>query len=80
MFDTNKRKIELDVTWNDMNELDTFEDYKDEIISQEKAMIEQAKKEAVKEFAEKLWKQGTPWEQQDRDNINKLLEEYGVTI
>jgi hypothetical protein len=43
-------------------------------------IIGQAKMEVIKEFAEKIWKEGTPREQQDRDNINKLLKEYGIKI
>jgi hypothetical protein len=51
--------------------------FAERIISQEKAMIEQAKKEAVKEFAEKL-KSGHKYMNDVVSilDIDKLLKEY----
>jgi hypothetical protein len=53
MFNEEERKEELNQTIYLSGDI-SCDDILDEIISQEKLMIEQIKKEAVKEFAEKL--------------------------
>jgi hypothetical protein len=54
MFDDIERIEELRKIWNEAKWNFRIIDFINKIVSQEKSMIEQAKKEAVKEFAEKL--------------------------
>ena len=56
MFDYEERRKEIKdhMGWSTEELLNNASS---EIISQEKSMIEQAKKEAVKEFVEKIWKE-----------------------
>jgi hypothetical protein len=88
MFDTEERKKELRNVYNSMVTVDVKNDYYrwttreekfDLIISQEKFMIEQAKKEAREGFANKIMKR-LSFEDDSfaADVIDSLLEEYEV--
>lgn len=81
MFDQEKRREELDKTY--IEKLDDYglDTFYDDIIFQEKLMIAQAKKDAVKEFAEKLktfgfWKDDCNIVIIYATDIDRLLKEY----
>jgi hypothetical protein len=80
MFNEKERKEQLTIMYKAYKS----EYLPDKIISQEKLMIEQAKKEAREEFVERL-KQEKRYDYRgnkvvDIRNINKLLKEYEVTL
>jgi hypothetical protein len=86
MFDDSKRHSELKVLMNKVGiELLSPDWFRYQIISQEKSMIAQAKKEAREEFAEKIKQLYITPEIDNTDNIylnimnkilDKLLKEY----
>jgi hypothetical protein len=79
MFDWEERKKEIKVIC--LSSAFPGKESFDKIISREKLILEQAKKEAVKEFAEKL-KSGHKYMNDVVSilDIDKLLKEYEVTI
>jgi len=80
MFNESERKERIDDLMS--NTLEAYisngkQDFLTILVSEEKSMIEQAKKEAIKELAKKL-KGGRKYCLIQSFEIDKLLKEYGI--
>jgi hypothetical protein len=88
VFNEEERREELRLLSKEdqgrFDEGSTKSEFFNTIISQEKSMIEEAKEEAVREFAEKLKDERSITSEYDYivyvDDIDKLLKEYKVEI
>jgi len=80
MFNEEERRKELEDKVYDFNGWpDSAIQLAEELVSQEKSMIEQAKKEAVNEFVDRIEIHCSNG-QRTKESIDKLLKEYNTKI
>jgi len=86
MFNEIERREEIKETWNDRADRETFGDFLDRLIVQEKAMIECEVKEFAKrfidEYTQNFYLEDTTYSPEfiKQKILNKILKEYGVEI